>query len=173
MVFRQHQYLKNISETRDFLDSWQWHAVCDALAQVDSKWRSLTFEKILESGTEMLYPRRLLLLLVISAGAVFGIEVFPNGLSAFSPPVQLSQSPQLSRGFFASQPDSIDTWISLKTITAAHAWQWTVDFTQVHPFVWAGIVLFAVLIAMIWASSEWEIARLFSNDTANSVHPKK
>ncbi len=35
-----------------------------------------------------------------------------------------------------------------------------------HPFVWAGIVLFAVIGTMIWASSEWEIARLFGSDEA-------
>jgi hypothetical protein len=33
-----------------------------------------------------------------------------------------------------------------------------------HPFVWAGIVLIAVIATMIWASSEWEISRLFESD---------
>jgi hypothetical protein len=34
----------------------------------------------------------------------------------------------------------------------------------IHPFVWAGIVLITVIATMIWASSEWEIARLFETD---------
>lgn len=33
-----------------------------------------------------------------------------------------------------------------------------------HPFVWAGIVLIAVIVTMIWASSEWEISRLFASE---------
>ncbi|MDA7875276.1 hypothetical protein N9B31_06275 [Mariniblastus sp.] len=133
----------------------------------------LTFEKTSELGTEMFYPRRLLLSLVIAAGAVFSNVVFPNGVSAFTPPVQLSQSARLSLGFLTRQPDSIDTWISLEAMTAFDTWQWSIDFTQVHPFVWAGIVLFAVLIAMILASSDREIAQLFRKEPTESVHSKK
>lgn len=133
----------------------------------------LTFEKITKRETEMFYPRRLLLSLVIAAGAVFGNVVLSNSTSAFSPPVQLSQSAQLSQGFSTSQPDTIDTWISLEGSTAFDPWKWSIDFTQLHPFTWAGIVLFAVLITMIWASSDREIARLFGNETTESIHPKK
>ena len=161
------------SETRGFSDFQPWHTVCESVTHVTSKLEMLTFEKTTERETEMFYPRRLLLSLVIAAGAVFSNVVFSNSLSAFSPPVQLSQSAQLSQGFLTSQPDSIDTWISLETLTAYDTWQWSIDFTQVHPFVWSGIVLFAVLIAMIWASSDREIARLLGNKPTKPVHPKK
>ncbi|MGI9495423.1 MAG: hypothetical protein ACR2NK_05190 [Mariniblastus sp.] len=164
---------QNISETRAFCDFLRWHTVCEGVTHVASKLGMLTFEKTTKPGTEMFYPRRLLLSLVIAAGAVFSNVVFSNSLSAFSPPVQLSQSAQLSQGFLTSQPDSIDTWISLETLTAYDTWQWSIDFTQVHPFVWSGIVLFAVLIAMIWASSDREIARLLGNKPTEPVHPKK
>jgi len=133
----------------------------------------LTFEKTTKHKTEMFYPRRLLLSLVIAAGAVFGNVVLSNSASAFSPPIQLSQSAQLSQGFSTSQPDTIDTWISLEGLTAFDPWKWSIDFTQLHPFIWAGIVLFAVLITMILASSDREIARLFGNETTESIPPKK
>ena len=41
-------------------------------------------------------------------------------------------------------------------------------FESVHPFVWAGIVLFSVIATMIWASSEWEVAQLFDQETTES-----
>lgn len=44
----------------------------------------------------------------------------------------------------------------------------TIEF--LHPFVWAGTVLIAVIATMIWASNEWEIARLFG---AGEVKPTK
>lgn len=34
----------------------------------------------------------------------------------------------------------------------------------VHPFVWSGIVLISVIAAMIWSSSEWDLARLFQRE---------
>ena len=37
-------------------------------------------------------------------------------------------------------------------------------FELVHPFVWAASVLLAVISTAIWASSEWEIARLLGRD---------
>jgi hypothetical protein len=45
-----------------------------------------------------------------------------------------------------------DSYVPVKTIE------------MLHPFVWTGTVLIAVIAAMIWASSEWEIARLFQRD---------
>ena len=51
----------------------------------------------------------------------------------------------------ASWP-AADTYVPVKAIE------------MLHPFVWAGTVLFAVIATMIWASSEWEIARLFQRD---------
>lgn len=161
------------SETRGFSDFQPWHTVCESVTHVTSKLEMLTFEKTTKRETEMFYPRRLLLSLVIAAGAVFGNVVLSNSTSAFSPPVQLSQSAQLSQGFSTSQPDTIDTWISLEGSTEFDPWKWSIDFTQLHPFIWAGIVLFAVLITMIWASSDREIARLFGNETTESIHPKK
>ena len=47
---------------------------------------------------------------------------------------------------------SADSYVPVKTIE------------MLHPFVWAGTVLIAVIASMIWASSEWEIARLFKRD---------
>jgi len=41
-------------------------------------------------------------------------------------------------------------------------------FELVHPFVWAAIVLLAVIAAMIWASNESEIADLFFRED-NSI----
>lgn len=32
-------------------------------------------------------------------------------------------------------------------------------FESIHPFVWAGTVMMAVVATTLWASSEWEIAR--------------
>ena len=51
----------------------------------------------------------------------------------------------------ASWP-AADSFVPIKTIEL------------LHPVVWAGIVLIAVITTMIWASSEWEIARLFERD---------
>ena len=160
-------------ETRSFFDFLPWHTVCESGLHVASKLETLTFEKTTEPGTEMFYPRRLLLSLVITAGAVFSNVVFPNSSSAFSPPVQLSQSAQLSQGFSTGQQNSSDTWISLASLTAIDTWQLSIDFTQVHPFVWAGIVLFAVLITMVWASSDREIARLLGKEPTKSIQPKE
>jgi hypothetical protein len=50
-----------------------------------------------------------------------------------------------------------DSYVPVKTIE------------QVHPFVWAGTVLLGVIATMIWASSEWEIDRLFENDEEPTV----
>jgi len=37
-------------------------------------------------------------------------------------------------------------------------------FEAVHPFIWAGAVLMAVVSVTIWASNEWEIARFSQQD---------
>jgi len=34
-----------------------------------------------------------------------------------------------------------------------------------HPFTWAAIVLISVVATTIWASDEWEIARLFGEES--------
>lgn len=49
-------------------------------------------------------------------------------------------------------------WVSPK----AYVPRQTIEL--LHPLVWAGIVLISVLATMIWASSEWDFARLFSHD---------
>ena len=46
----------------------------------------------------------------------------------------------------------VETFVSRKTIEL------------LHPFTWAAIVLISVVATTIWASSEWEIARLFTDD---------
>lgn len=53
-----------------------------------------------------------------------------------------------------------------------HGWQdssrWVIEtmptgplLGTIHPVVWAGLVLIAVVGMMLWASEEWEFARLF------------
>ena len=37
-------------------------------------------------------------------------------------------------------------------------------FESIHPFVWAATVMIAVVTTTVWASSEWEIARLHRHD---------
>ncbi|MFK7769740.1 MAG: hypothetical protein AB8B55_21210 [Mariniblastus sp.] len=43
------------------------------------------------------------------------------------------------------------------------------SFQSIHPFVWAAIVLLSVIAAMIWASNEWEISRLFEEETTTDT----
>lgn len=54
-------------------------------------------------------------------------------------------------------------WQDSATWHAADSYVPVKTIEQLHPFVWAGTVLIAVIAVMIWASSEWEIARLFEN----------
>ena len=65
-----------------------------------------------------------------------------------------------------------------------HGWQdstrWIVDsfapvrtFELIHPLIWAFLIIVLVVAATIWASEEWEFARLFkrpdpSNEDQNS-----
>ena len=37
-------------------------------------------------------------------------------------------------------------------------------FESIHPFVWAATVMMAVVGTTVWASSEWEIARLWKEE---------
>ena len=46
------------------------------------------------------------------------------------------------------------TWVS-DTFAPQPTWE------LVHPVIWAMLVLLTVLVVTIWASSEWEFARLF------------
>lgn len=42
------------------------------------------------------------------------------------------------------------------------------SFELVHPLIWAACVLLAVIGTSIWASNEWEIARLLDQNTDGS-----
>ena len=37
-------------------------------------------------------------------------------------------------------------------------------FESIHPFIWAATVMLAVVATTVWASSEWEIARLWKEE---------
>ena len=75
------------------------------------------------------------------------------------------------RRSLSTSPDIDSTWRHTK-----YGWQdsasWpagdsfapTKTVELLHPFAWAGTVLIGAIAAMIWASSEWEIARLFKSD---------
>jgi hypothetical protein len=73
-----------------------------------------------------------------------------------------------------SAPSAISTSSDIDTTWrhTKHGWQdsnrWPVDtyvprktIELLHPFTWAAIVLISVVGTTIWATSEWEIARLF------------
>jgi hypothetical protein len=101
-------------------------------------------------------------------GAFF-FAVWPAGFANAMPcddTVSVASSPQL-----AVSPD-IDTDWRYTKFGWQNAANWVNPNTYVprqtiqllHPLVWAGIVLISVLATMIWASSEWELARLFQLD---------
>lgn len=78
----------------------------------------------------------------------------------------------------STSPDIDSTWRHTK-----YGWQDSVGWPSadpylpiktvelLHPLVWAGIVLITVMATMIWASSEWEIARLFEDDEPGEFQP--
>jgi hypothetical protein len=72
----------------------------------------------------------------------------------------LSVSPEIDTSWrytkFGWQNSS--SWVSPK----AYIPRQTVE--RLHPFVWAGIVLISVVATMIWASNEWDLARLLRHD---------
>ena len=90
-------------------------------------------------------------LIAVASDFLFASTATESELTA-SPRVDIDTSWRLTK--FGWQDST--TWVS-DTDTFAPQPTWEL----VHPFIWATLVLLTVLVATIWASSEWEYAQLF------------
>ena len=108
-----------------------------------------------------------LLATVCLAGSANATYADGNSSGAVSP-AGIVISPQIDTNWRYTKYgwQNTSSWVSPR----GHVPRQTIQ--MVHPLVWAGIVLISVLTTMIWASSEWDFARLFNHADENEMRLK-
>ena len=108
--------------------------------------------------------------LVVDRKFVIGLVIAVIGLPVSADVIQPDQqtSGQMPSNVLFVSPD-IDTswrytkfgWQDVSNWFRSNAFEPRQTIELLHPLVWSGIVLISVIATMIWASSEWDFARLF------------